>query len=1253
MDWLRFKSYMMWLTLLLYVVVAIYILFYDCETVRTRRRHSPTWLDTVMSWLMWIVGHRLIINFIQLIYSLISAAFHRLTAPSPNRVRRVRRALRSHTRSRRPRSRSTKVARLMAASMVAAQAVAQAKLQQLTAPIRGSHAPLYQVLGLEEPDPPSTVTEDYVSALSFILNTTDMAEDLNNHSSIETFDTDSKPIGIDSRASACISDRISEFEPDSLVTVNKKVKTFGGIYTGKVMRGVLNWDWLDDKGQRHTHRIPGSYYIPGGGMRLLSPQHWAQERHKQGLEMSTRSAHISTNGTEAIISWDNGKGKLTVPIDTNNNVATFPMAPGYKGYQLYIQEAGLTDDSDPVVPDVAVVSDNEDETVSSDQEHPDGEDDWNEGWCTETSNQSDEEPEPRTVDFDLTPSDQASSETMDVEPDEEDKVENLSAELLRVHHQFNHVGFGKLQAMAKSGILPKRLSTCKVPLCSACLYGKATKRPWRDKPKLEPASNPIPIRYSGQCVSVDMLKSPTPGLVAQMAGFLTGKRYRYATIFVDHYSRLGYVHLQKTQSAKETLEGKALFERKCASFGIKVEHYHADNGIFASLKWKEACEMSGQGYSYSGVNAHFQSGICERRVRELQELSRTMMIHASARWPEAMSAHLWPYAIRMACDSFNESPTLKMKRTPIEIFTKTAVMPEPKHMRPFGCPVYVLDNALQTSGIKHKWAERARVGIYLGRSPYHARSIALVLNITTGRVSPQFHVKFDPTFQTMRKSFGGKSPPVQWKKICGFERGGAIPAAPPPTRPDNDRNQADNRVNFDIPSSSAPRPEPPDSQDTSEDTPESEGDEDGIRRSTRPSIPVIGNRLVDLMCAEIMELTTNAEGVEIQEPEAPAPGELFSYSSLFPINEDEDEDPILAYAASSDPDTLYYHEAMREPDADQFREACVKEFGDQWDNGNFLLKRRSEIPADARILPGVWAMKRKRKVLTGEVYKHKARLNLDGSKQVHGLDYDQTYSPTASWPAVRLQMALTLVHNWYTRQIDYVQAFPQAPIQVKQYMKLPRGIAIEGVDNPDDWVLEVCKNVYGGKAAGRQWYLHLKKKLERIGFVRSEFDECVFFRGQCMYVLYTDDSILSGPDEAELDATIAEIQAAGLGITDEGDIADFLGVHIERKNGEFHLTQPKLIDSILEDLNLEGDNVHIKDTPMASSRLLSRHLDSPEFDRHFNYRRVVGKLNFLEQSTRGDISYATHMLARFCNDPKREHGEAAKWLGRYLKGTRD
>ena len=156
------------------------------------------------------------------------------------------------------------------------------------------------------------------------------------------------------------------------------------------------------------------------------------------------------------------------------------------------------------------------------------------------------------------------------------------------------------------------------------------------------------------------------------------------------------------------------------------------------------------------------------------------------------------------------------------------------------------------------------------------------------------------------------------------------------------------------------------------------------------------------------------------------------------------------------------------------------------------------------------------------------------------------------------------------------------------------------------------------------------------------------------YVLYTDDSLLAGPDAKEIDRIIDELQSkAKLAITVEGDLADFLGVNIDRRaDGTIHLTQPHLIDQILKDLRLTGDNVNPKTTPAASLKLLSRHTTSKPFHNSFNYRSVIGKLNCLENATRSDISFAVHQCARFVSDTRVEHGEAVRWLGRYLKGTR-
>jgi len=56
---------------------------------------------------------------------------------------------------------------------------------------------------------------------------------------------------------------------------------------------------------------------------------------------------------------------------------------------------------------------------------------------------------------------------------------------------------------------------------------------------------------------------------------------------------------------------------------------------------------------------------------------------------------------------------------------------------------------------------------------------------------------------------------------------------------------------------------------------------------------------------------------------------------------------IHAYKATSDPDTLYYHQAMKESDVDEFRVAMRKEWEDQRRNSNFeiirVLKCRSEL----------------------------------------------------------------------------------------------------------------------------------------------------------------------------------------------------------------------------------------------------------------------------------------------------------------------
>ena len=60
-----------------------------------------------------------------------------------------------------------------------------------------------------------------------------------------------------------------------------------------------------------------------------------------------------------------------------------------------------------------------------------------------------------------------------------------------------------------------------------------------------------------------------------------------------------------------------------------------------------------------------------------------------------------------------------------------------------------------------------------------------------------------------------------------------------------------------------------------------------------------------------------------------------------------------------------------------------------------------------------------------------------------------------------------------------------------------------------------------------------------------------------------------------------------------------------------------------------------------------------KFNDKFNYRSIIGQLNFLEESTRPDIAYSAHQCARFSATPKESHGNAIEHIFKYLKGSID
>jgi hypothetical protein len=83
-------------------------------------------------------------------------------------------------------------------------------------------------------------------------------------------------------------------------------------------------------------------------------------------------------------------------------------------------------------------------------------------------------------------------------------------------------------------------------------------------------------------------------------------------------------------SSIETVAAKCAFETFAAQHGVKIQHYHCNNGRFSDNAFKQACHDARQQLTFCGVNAHFQNGIAERSIGDLSESARKQLLHARA-----------------------------------------------------------------------------------------------------------------------------------------------------------------------------------------------------------------------------------------------------------------------------------------------------------------------------------------------------------------------------------------------------------------------------------------------------------------------------------------------------------------------------------------------------------------------------------------------------------------------------------------------
>jgi hypothetical protein len=198
--------------------------------------------------------------------------------------------------------------------------------------------------------------------------------------------------------------------------------------------------------------------------------------------------------------------------------------------------------------------------------------------------------------------------------------------------------------------------------------------------------------------------------------------------------------------------------------------------------------------------------------------------------------------------------------------------------------------------------------------------------------------------------------------------------------------------------------------------------------------------------------------------------------------------------------------------------------------------------------------------------KYKVRLCTDGSQQQYGVDYWETYALIVSWSTVCLLLTLSSIHKWHSTQINFTQAFTQPPINEDIYMKIPQGWymldgSLQQHSDPKhrdtSHYIKLEKSLYGIKQATRAWFHHLEPGQQHLGFQASPVDPCLFYKDDCIIVLYIDDCLIFSPDQTMMHSTVSQLREHYL-LGEEGSVQDFLGVHIHSdEQGHMHFTQTR------------------------------------------------------------------------------------------------
>jgi hypothetical protein len=198
---------------------------------------------------------------------------------------------------------------------------------------------------------------------------------------------------------------------------------------------------------------------------------------------------------------------------------------------------------------------------------------------------------------------------------------------------------------------------------------------------------------------------------------------------------------------------------------------------------------------------------------------------------------------------------------------------------------------------------------------------------------------------------------------------------------------------------------------------------------------------------------------------------------------------------------------------------------------------------------------RTKSTTNGQISRCKSRLVDNEFQQVHGIDYDETFTPVEKMDSIRLALSIATTKGWEVHQMDMNNAFLHSDLSEDIYMDHPQGFMQDSY-----LVCRLKKSLYGLKQALRAWYAKMDSYLLSNNFVHCKSYPNVYMLrtnySLLLLVLYVDDLLITGCSTSTI-AAVKRILHDKFLMKEMGPLHFFLRLEISQDASEIKLSHDK------------------------------------------------------------------------------------------------